>query len=146
GGDLLARREGDESTPTEDFEPGERFERPRRTDNEAPEAPGAEQTFRAGEVREDARRPASEEPPERPRRGRHRAPKRGEWAARGGQFRSATGGAGAFVWLSLPVSCGGGESLCPYRCSVGSCPRGAEQIWLLGAIVCPTVPEFRIPL
>jgi len=78
GGDLLARREGDESTPTEDFEPGERFERPRRTDNEAPEAPGAEQTFRAGEVREDARRPASEEPPERPRRGRHRAPKRGE--------------------------------------------------------------------
>lgn len=78
GGDLLARREDDEVAPTEDFEPGERFEHPRREGDEAPEPPGADQTFRAGEAREDARRSASEEPRERPRRGRHRAPKRGE--------------------------------------------------------------------
>ena len=78
GGDLLARREDDEPAPTEAFEPGEGFENPRRTGDEAPEVPGAEQTFRAGEAREDARRSASEEPSERPRRGRHRAPKRGD--------------------------------------------------------------------
>lgn len=78
GGDLLARRENDEPAPTESFEPGEGFEKHRRTDDEAPEVPGAEQTFRAGEIREDARRSASEESSERPRRGRHRAPKRGE--------------------------------------------------------------------
>lgn len=78
GGDLLARREDDETAPTEDFEPGERFERPRRTGEEAPEVPGADQTFRVGEAREEARRSDPEESSERPRRGRHRAPKHGD--------------------------------------------------------------------
>ncbi|WP_017607287.1 HdeD family acid-resistance protein [Nocardiopsis xinjiangensis] len=78
GGDLLARREDEEPAPAEAFEPGEGFENPRRTGDEAPQVPGAEQTFRTGEAREDARRPVSEEPDERPRRGRHRAPKRGD--------------------------------------------------------------------
>lgn len=78
GGDLLARREDDEAAPSEAFEPGERLENPRRTGDEDPEAPGADQSFRAGEEREDARSSASEESRERPRRGRHRAPKRGE--------------------------------------------------------------------
>ncbi|WP_017577661.1 HdeD family acid-resistance protein [Nocardiopsis kunsanensis] len=78
GGDLLARREDDRAAPEEDFEPGERFERPRRTGDEAPEAPDADRTFRVGEEREDARRSAPEEPRERPRRGRHRAPRRGD--------------------------------------------------------------------
>lgn len=78
GEDLLAPREDDEATPPQTFEPGERFERPHRPGDGSPDSPGATQAFQAGEEREDARRPDPEEPRERPRRGRHRAPKRND--------------------------------------------------------------------
>lgn len=76
GEDLLAPREDGEPAPTETFEPGERFEHPRRPGDETPESPGASRAFQTGEAGEKARRPGSEESRERPHRGRHRAPKR----------------------------------------------------------------------
>ncbi|WP_017614049.1 HdeD family acid-resistance protein [Nocardiopsis salina] len=78
GEDLLAGEAG-EAEPTETFEPGERFEHPRRPGDEAPESTGAS-AFSAGPAEEEAEGEApkpSQDREERPRRGgRHRAPKR----------------------------------------------------------------------
>lgn len=75
GEDLLDGGSG----PDETFEPGERFEHPRRPGDEAPESTGATpfSVGAAGEEAEGEGPDAAQDAEERPRRGgRHRAPKR----------------------------------------------------------------------